>query len=105
MDGADNMIKVVDLAFDKIRHIICFTHTINNVAQQATSNAIELTTLITKVKIIIKWFKQSVIASDELRKSNNGERKLLKGVPTRWNSTFYMLQQFISLIEIVNNII
>jgi len=35
-DGAANMIKAIDLAFDKKRQIICFAHALNLVAQQVT---------------------------------------------------------------------
>lgn len=63
-------------AFEKKRHVICFAHTLNLLAQQALSNVTELTTLISKIKNIVKWFKQSVIASDELRKATNGVGKL-----------------------------
>lgn len=34
-DGAANMIKGIELAFDKKRHIVCFAHTLNLVAQHA----------------------------------------------------------------------
>jgi len=53
-DGAANMIKAIDLAFDKKRQIICFAHVLNLVAQQAISNVPELTSLISKVKNIVK---------------------------------------------------
>jgi len=64
-DGAANMIKGIELEFDKKRHIVCFAHTLNLVAQHAISSVPELTTLISKVKNIVRWFKQSVVASDE----------------------------------------
>lgn len=104
-DGAANMIKAIDLAFDKKRQIICFAHALNLVAQQAILNVPELTTLIAKVKNIVRWFKQSVVASDDLRKATKGDGKLLQEVPTRWNSTFYMLERFICLKQIVNDIV
>lgn len=104
-DGAANMIKAVELAFDKKRQIICFAHALNLVAQQAISNVPEIVTLVLKIKNIVKWFKQSVIASDDLRKATKGEGKLLQEVPTRWNSTFYMLERFITLKQIVNDIV
>ncbi|XP_025408821.1 zinc finger BED domain-containing protein 4-like [Sipha flava] len=104
-DGAANMIKAIDLAFDKKRQIIFFAHALNLVAQQAISNVPELTTLISKVKNIVRWFKQSVVASDDLRKTTKGDGKLLQEVPTRWNSTFYMFERFICLNQIVNDIV
>ncbi|XP_015374376.1 PREDICTED: uncharacterized protein LOC107169219 [Diuraphis noxia] len=41
------------------------------VAVNAISSVSKLTDLISKVKIIVKWFKHSVVASDELRKATN----------------------------------
>lgn len=64
-----------------------------------------MTDLILKVKNIVKWFKQSVVASDELRKATNGDGKHLQEVATRWNSTFYMLERFTKLSKIVNDIV
>lgn len=104
-DRAANMIKAIDLAFDKKRQIICFAHALNLVAQQAISNVSELVTLISKVKNIDRWFKQNVVASDVLRKATKDDRKLLQEVPTRWNSTCYMLERFICLKQIVNDIV
>lgn len=104
-DGAANMLKAIDLSYGKKRHILCFAHTLNLVAQHAISSVPELTHLISDVKNIVRWFKQSVVASDELRKATKGEGKLLQEVPTRWNSTFYMLERFISLNNIVNDIV
>lgn len=104
-DGAANMIKAIDIAFDKKRQIICFAHALNLVAQQAISNVPELVSLVSKVKNIVRWFKQSVVASDDLRKATKGDGKLLQEVPTRWNSTFYMLERFLCLKQIVNDIV
>ncbi|XP_008190219.1 zinc finger BED domain-containing protein 1-like [Acyrthosiphon pisum] len=122
-DGAANMLKAIDLSYGKKCHILCFAHTLNLVAQHAISSVPELTQLISDVKNIVRWFKQSVVASvktlikrvevttqhnnvrDELRKATKGEGKLLQEVPTRWNSTFYMLERFISLSNIVNDIV
>jgi len=82
-DGAANMLKAIDLSYGKKCHILCFAHTLNLVAQHAISSVPELTNLISDVKNIMRWFKQSVVASDELRKATKGEGKLLQEVPTR----------------------
>jgi len=104
-DGAANITKAVDLLFkpNKPRHIPCFAHTLNLVAQNAISSVTGLSLLIKNVKSIGTWFKHSVVASDELRKVSNS--KLIQEVPTRWNSTFYMLERFIALRPFINDIV
>ncbi|CAB3230266.1 unnamed protein product [Arctia plantaginis] len=71
-DNAASMIKAVDLAFGK-KHIPCFAHTLNLVALNAIQHCPELQNLITKVKTIVTWFKQSNTASNELRKATEKE--------------------------------
>jgi hypothetical protein len=105
-DGAANITKAVDLLFgnpNKPRHIPCFAHTLNLVAQNAIARVTDLSLLIKNVKSIVTWFKHSVVASDELRKVSNS--KLTQEVPTRWNSTFYMLERFIALRRFINDIV
>ncbi|KAF2882058.1 hypothetical protein ILUMI_24106 [Ignelater luminosus] len=100
-DNVANMVKAIDLAFGK-KHIPCFAHTLNLVAQNSMQQCTELRSLITKVKDIVTWFKQSNIASNELRKATQKETKLIHEVPTRWNS---MIERFLELRTIVNDII
>ncbi|KAF2884629.1 hypothetical protein ILUMI_21537 [Ignelater luminosus] len=99
-DNAANMVKAIDLAFGK-KHIPCFDHTLNLVAQNSMQQCTELRSLITKVT----WFKQSNIASNELRKATQKETKLIQEVPTGWNSTYHMIERFLELRTIVNDII
>lgn len=105
-DGAPNIMKAVDLLFENSvdkRHIPCFAHTLNLVAQNSISSVTNIKLLINKVKSIVAWFKHSVIGSDELRKISKS--KLIQEVPTRWNSTFYMLERFIELRPFINDIV
>ncbi|CAB3224851.1 unnamed protein product [Arctia plantaginis] len=103
-DNAASMIKAVDLAFGK-KHIPCFAHTLNLVALNAIQHCPELQNLITKLKTIVTWFKQSNTASNELRKATEKETKLIQEVSTRWNSTYYMIERFLELRIVINDII
>ncbi|CAD7093244.1 unnamed protein product [Hermetia illucens] len=106
-DGGSNMIKAVELAFDKKRHTYCFAHLLNLLAQKSIESLPQLKSLLEQVKTIVSWFRSSVIGSDELRKRtvNSTEKTLIQSVSTRWNSTYYMVERFLALREIVSSII
>ncbi|CAD7093955.1 unnamed protein product [Hermetia illucens] len=106
-DGGSNMIKAVELAFDKKRHTYCFAHLLNLLAQKSIESLPQLNSLLEQVKTIVSWFRSSVIGSDELRKRtvNSTEKTLIQLVSTRWNSTYYMMERFLALREIVSSII
>lgn len=100
------MIKASEIAFGKKRHIPCFAHTLNLVAQKVIENVKKLNILLSKVKTIVTWFKHSVLVSDELRKATASKPlKLIQEVPTRWNSSFYMIERFLELRPIVNDFV
>nr|XP_022907817.1 zinc finger BED domain-containing protein 4-like [Onthophagus taurus] len=103
-DNAANMVKAIDIAFTKRKHIPCFAHTLNLVVQTVLQYKY-LQEIIMKMKAIVTWFKQSCIASDELRKATPSEKKLIQDVPTRWNSTYYMMERFLKLRSYINDIV
>ncbi|CAG9831131.1 unnamed protein product [Diabrotica balteata] len=107
-DGAANMGKAIELCFGRTRHLHCFAHQINLIAEKAIEDTPNLGELIKKMKTVVTWFKQSIIAADELRaaqKSNTVQYSLKQSVPTRWNSVYYMIKRFLELREYVNIII
>ncbi|XP_066585169.1 E3 SUMO-protein ligase ZBED1-like [Prorops nasuta] len=101
-DNASNMTKAIKCTFGEHRFLSCFAHSLNLVAVQIISD-VKIKNIIDKVKTIVKYFKHSVVASDELRKKS--ELKLIQSVPTRWNSTFYMLQRFTEQSLIVGSVL
>ncbi|CAK1547969.1 unnamed protein product [Leptosia nina] len=103
-DNAANMVKAVEIAFGKKKHIPCFAHTLNLVAQHVLAIP-ELQEILTKAKSVVTFFKQSCVASDELRKSIQADTKLIQDVPTRWNSTYYMIARFLDLRNAVSEIL
>nr|CAI5826184.1 unnamed protein product [Callosobruchus analis] len=112
-DNGKNIVKAVTELYGKNKHAPCFAHTLDLIVTKVVDETSGLSDVVNKVKVIVKFFKQSVVAADNLRKIQklNSEEifKLIQSVPTRWNSTFYMLQRFLRLrydcccfVEILN---
>lgn len=81
------MIKACQIL--KIRHHLCFAHTLNLVVHDALKPK-EIDCVIKKCKSLVTYFKNCNIATHQLiTKQENQNKKLLKviqEVPTRWNS-------------------
>lgn len=101
-DNGANIKKAVRDTFGSARHIACFAHSINLVAED-TMNFQDAISLCAKIKRIVTYFKQSTIAVDALRRLTH--LKLIQSIDTRWNSTFAMLLRFISLSKKVGSIL
>lgn len=102
-DSGANIVKAVDIALGKNVHIPCFAHTLNLVADKSIEKVPNLLIVISKIKSIVTWFKQSVVASDELRK--HSPKKLIQEVATRWNSKYYMIERFLEVRGAINDIV
>lgn len=105
-DNGSNMTAGIANFLEKNKHLPCFAHTINLIAESAML-VNDFSLLVSKVRDIVKFFKSSVILSDSLRQKQTGCQplKLILDVKTRWNSVYYMLQRYIELAPIVHQIL
>lgn len=97
-DNAANVKKAIqDLGW---KHYGCYAHTLNLIVQDSLKIVKER---LEKVKRIVRYFKTSHVATEKLLKSQINENpdrvplRLIQEVPTRWNSTFFMLRRFVLL--------
>lgn len=106
------VMKVNREMFGEKKIIPCFAHTVNLIVTNSLDKSKVSTLIISKVRKIVKFVKRSVNASDELRKKQKEKglkegqiKKLILDVRTRWNSTFYMLERFMELYEMIGAIL
>ena len=104
-DSAPNMKKDVrELAWP---HIQCFAHCLHNSLVEGLETVSEVSQLIMKVKILIKFFRSSPQKSNLLLKMQEklkvSQLRLKLYVTTRWNSTYDMLQRLMrNQVPIIN---
>ena len=84
-------------------------HTLNIIVQEASDNDIELSTVRQKARNIVTYFKQSVKAKDKLGEiqlqANKEEKKLIRDVVTRWNSSYYMYDRIVEIYHEINTVL
>lgn len=104
-DNGANITKCVTNIFGRNRHLPCFAHTINLVAQKIVDD--DSVKNITKMRTIITYFRQSVSAADQFKKNQDSviKLKLIQCVVTRWNSTYYMIERFLKLSDSVSSVL
>ncbi|GFO47760.1 Zinc finger bed domain-containing protein 1 [Plakobranchus ocellatus] len=112
-DNAANVVKAVGLLKEPTCALIqtCFPSdtwavslSLNLVVTTALKDAEDVKPVIDAVKEIVNFFHHSVKASDSLRELQSQQipnqphpLKPINDVPTRWNSTYYMLERYLEL--------
>lgn len=77
-DNDSTMLKAIKELFGENKHLRCFAHSINLVAEGSMKKVDSLLDLISKVRHIVKFIKRSVNCSDELRKFQEKDGDNLK---------------------------
>ncbi|XP_046472540.1 E3 SUMO-protein ligase ZBED1-like [Neodiprion pinetum] len=110
-DNGANIVKTIELAFGRAKHIRCTAHTLNLVVQNSVM-VIKIKLFIDKVRKIVQWFHQSGVGADQLTNSQKAEnvpegkiKHLIRDVSTRWNSQLHMLERFLAIRGTVGGIL
>ena len=97
-DNAKNMISCAKF-LEEYDHIPCFAHSLQLSLRAGLDNTPAVSRAIGACKRVVAHFKRSVLASVELRKRQKqmdiAEHTLLIDCPTRWNSTYLMMDRLI----------
>ncbi|KAE8751356.1 hypothetical protein FOCC_FOCC001927 [Frankliniella occidentalis] len=117
-DNAANIVDSVRRVFGADKHLGCFDHTLNLIPKAALGFKIVdkkqvphvagASELVAKVKKIVTFSHRSYNFKNELTKIQIGKGKtqgtalsLLQDVPTRWGSTYLMLERFLEMREVI----
>ncbi|XP_065323357.1 zinc finger BED domain-containing protein 4-like [Gordionus sp. m RMFG-2023] len=83
----------------KFQRVSCFAHSLQLVAQAAILSQRSIIDMLARVRKIVGHFKHSSIAQNCLKeiqiRLSLAQHKLIQDVPTRWDSTYYMLERLI----------
>ena len=95
-DNAANLVAAIE-DIPGVTHIPCASHTLQLVVMNEVLRDISLNEIITQAKKIVTYYKHSTKATISFQNSqsaiNAPSHRLIQDVPTRWNSTFLMLNR------------
>ncbi|XP_036067046.1 zinc finger BED domain-containing protein 4-like [Oryzias melastigma] len=101
--AAANMISCARIL--QIRQTICIAHSINLPVKKSCDPITMLTDIRNKTQQIVTYFRSSTTAKEKLaqiqQQLGTPLHKLINEVPTRWNSTYHMLERITEQKEAV----
>ncbi|KAJ8923077.1 hypothetical protein NQ315_001629 [Exocentrus adspersus] len=82
----------------------CYAHTLSTIVQDGLKLA---QPLLKKFRKVVAHFRDNATAGTQLatvlEETGAPVKKLIKDVPTRWNSTFYMMERLLQLEEAISS--
>ncbi|CAF4838020.1 unnamed protein product [Pieris macdunnoughi] len=91
------------------KHFNCYAHCINLVVTKALENNSTISNIIQNAKNVVSHLKKSTVAWEKLKRyleqAGKPIMRPLQDVPTRWNSTYYMLERLLLLKGELNSAI
>ncbi|XP_067216729.1 E3 SUMO-protein ligase ZBED1-like isoform X2 [Linepithema humile] len=107
-DSAANIRSAVTKLVGSNKQLACFAHILSHLVPKALQSIQSAMEIISKVKKIVSLTRHSIVASDELKrlqkrdgKTDGTILKFIQDVETRWNTTYYMLERFLTLEDYV----
>lgn len=105
-NNESNIVNAVIQIFGQDKHIICFVHTINSVAENSIKNCEGFNDLVNKVKSVLKFVNSSTDLTKKLRQIDlsiyENAIKVILDIEMKWNNVFYMIKLFFKLWNIIN---
>lgn len=107
-----SMVGAVARTFGQDRHVACFAHVLNLVAEDSMKKCEGLADIVDRVRSIVRYVKSSVDATGELRQRQidtgtpeNETKKLILDVKDGWCVTFRMMERFVELWNAIDEVL
>jgi hypothetical protein len=111
-DGGSIAVKSCKNVFGEINHVVCVSKTLDSVVKKSLITISAVKDLISKLKVIVKFFKQSSIAAElkkeQMKKPDTQLSKtlmLIECMPSSWKSILKAVQRFVLLLPDVKTVL
>ncbi|XP_011156674.1 zinc finger BED domain-containing protein 4 [Solenopsis invicta] len=111
-NNESNIVKAAIEIFGQDKHMNCFAHIINLLAENALKNCEDLNNFINKVRSVVMFLKNNTDLTNELYRcqidsgtSENEVKKLILDAKMKWIDIFYMIKRFVELWNMINKVL